>query len=111
MSQLLEDLKAARELLSVPERWTKGHLAHDAAGRSVDEQSDKAVCFCIVGAVYKACQNDWKRVEPTVNFIANTEGVVSVPDWQDHPDRTHAEVLDLLDRCIAKAAQSEEVHA
>lgn len=51
----LEILKAARELLSVPERWTKRAFGRDSNGESLGHLSrfllnvHKAVCFCSQG--------------------------------------------------------------
>ena len=41
------------ELLDSPEKWTKRAFAKDADGRHVNEQSDRAVCWCLAGAVWR----------------------------------------------------------
>jgi len=50
---LLDQLRAARELISVDERWTTGAMARDEGGQSVSPISPYACCWCGVGALYK----------------------------------------------------------
>lgn len=47
----LEILKAARELISVPERFTTGTSARDKLGNEVHPKSEDASCWCAIGAV------------------------------------------------------------
>jgi hypothetical protein len=56
----LDGLRAVRELLSDPARWTRFYFSHSGA-------------FCLTGACYHVA-----------------------------PERTHAEVLGLLDQTIAR---------
>jgi hypothetical protein len=46
-------LQSALSLIDLPGRWTKNAMALDAAGNEVDQKSDKAVCFCMVGALQR----------------------------------------------------------
>lgn len=97
----LETLKAMRELLSAPERWTKGECARDASGNRVDISSPDATCFCLIGAA--GLVGEFKSVMDLLDRLV-APGPASC--WQDAPERTHAEVLALLDRAI-----EQESHA
>ncbi len=106
----LSTLVAARELLSVPERWTKGANARTASGQHVCFSDQTPVCFCLDGAL----QHVARAAEATIaaGFLnaalsASAAGY-SFVSWQDAPERTHAEVLALLDKSI-ELAKSREV--
>ena len=107
----LEELKAVRELLSDPEHWTRGAFARDAQGGEISPASPEAACWCIGGAaMYMASEPGWDFIQlldaslPVLRAVGDVIGCTDVGfigDWQDAPDRTHAEVLDALDRAIA----------
>lgn len=85
-------------MLATPSNWTQ---------RVFTDQND---CYCIVGAVMSAqgkaftqCQRD-----DTIKFLAIAAHFAdreyydcALFDWNDAPDRTHAEILQLLDTAIA----------
>ena len=103
MSQLLDDLKAVRDLLSVPERWTKGAHARDLVGHTVPPAGVVAVCWCLDGAALKLAGGDmhtprYRNIERALT-AAIDGGNYSV--WNDAPRRIHADVLALLDKAIA----------
>lgn len=97
---VLAALKAARRLLSKPERWTKGWFAKDKDGADVSELSKHATCFCPEGAIYRSAPG----LLETDALAALERGLpkqwYSVPLWNDAPRRTHAQVLRLFDRAI-----------
>ena len=104
----LEELKAVRELLSAPARWTRGVYARNEQGLAVDPHDPEAVCWCLYGAMIYIVGDSNKRfavhldaAEDAINVLSGFISAISVADWQDAPDRTHAEVLDALDRAIA----------
>lgn len=103
MTQLLDDLKAVRELLSVPERWTKDSMARAADGKDIDYASRKARCWCLYGAATKVTNHELIRGRDLRDVIRNHIGGpgVTIMTWNDAPGRTHADVLALLDRAIA----------
>lgn len=90
-------LRAARELIARPGTWTQGYYARNARGQNVQVTSKNAVCWCLVGAVERVGGGD---LEIEMLALAIDD---SPPDWQDEPCRTHAEVLDVLDKTIALA--------
>lgn len=120
MSQLVADLKAVRELLAVPERWTVEYLARNSDGKNVPDDDPAATRFCLVGAIYKISIEGGEtsrygyelgRVVDLIRFIGEVAYGHQLPprslaDWNDQPGRTHAEVLALLDKAIATAEVS-----
>lgn len=101
----LKTLKAARELISVPERWTQNIFARDKDGGRIDPQSDEAVCFCSFGAIerFTGCKTLTEVEGHLDNVCARLFGtnVISFNDT-----RTHAEVLALFDAAIAELEAS-----
>jgi hypothetical protein len=92
-----EILTAARELISVPERWTQGDYAKDKDGRSCLEDDEGAVCYCSVGAISKV-----RFSSVALEFLAREAGGY-IPDFND--THTHAEVIAAFDRAIAAAKE------
>ena len=96
----IDILKAARETLSDPARWTKGVFARDSEGHSCSPCTPFAVCWCLFGAIRKAGNNvSTKAVDAMCSLIPVTGSHAA---WQDEPERTHQEVLDLLDTSIER---------
>ena len=100
----LEILKKSRELLAKPENWIQKCLWGDGKGNSV--YSEEAVCFCLDGAIDKVCRSinetclDEYEMK-VVNFLG-FKHLRELYDWNDVPERTHQEVLNLLDQTIAR---------
>lgn len=95
----LDVLKAAKQLISTPERWTAGSYARDKSGVPVLSVSTKAACWCAIGAC--------AAVEPDVltGAFEALKSVVpgnSISKFNDHPSTTHADVMAAFDRAIAK---------
>lgn len=122
-----EVLRAARELISVPERWTQGSMGRTADGAiySPLDNTDferfiklEAVCFCAMGAVFH-CASDELHGESSVKQLAAAihddadEELFRdvVADFNDSIRTTHDKVLAAFDRAIALAEQSESVTA
>ena len=112
-------LRAARERISTPERWTKGVYAIDSDGCAVDTSDRRACAWCALGALAASlpCRDpdilgmrtplfDEARALLSAGVPRNA-GVRSchwsVSFWNDAPGRTHAEVLATFDRAIALA--------
>lgn len=93
----LELLKAARARIERPEAWTRGTAARDPDGLGVRARSKDAVCWCAAGAVV-AVSGLGAHKRPMELLRAEAGTLVS--DFND--TRTHAEVLDLFDRTIAR---------
>jgi hypothetical protein len=98
-----EVLVAMRELLAKPEAWTQGAYARDASGRYVSLVSQEASCWCIGGALLK-CSRMGGNYDEVLFKLGGIFAGDSISAWNDAPERTHADVLALLDRAIAEAS-------
>ena len=97
----LETLKAARQLISDPAKWTQGVQARDEHGEQVPHSDRAAYCFCIMGAVNRV-KPLWKKLDAllALSKITRRDFAASVPEFND--THTHAEVLALFDAAIAE---------
>lgn len=104
MTQILPTLTAVRELLTKPSHWTKGFLARDKHGYSVDPIDASAVCWCLVGAIYKVNEDlpllERTRIKTAI-YSRVSRGLMVMNDSLTHP-----EVLSFLDEQIAKETPS-----
>lgn len=107
----LEVVRSVRQLLSDERRWTKGWWAKDWSGKDVPVQSKRACCWCLSGAVRRACAD--LNLDDTNDLINKfslliehrTMGVhCSLPSFNDSPATTHADILAFLDE-VLKGAQ------
>ena len=106
-TQLAIDLSAAKALIDTPEKWTQGAGARNARGVSVSHASD-AVCFCSAIAckvVVGEYQFAWPMFETLRQAIPEGSAAYTVVKYNDHPDTTHDDVMDLFDRAIAAAEE------
>ncbi len=102
MNDLKEALIAARKNVDSPEKWIKGAL------------KGKNNTYCTVGAIHKLdipCSLHFD-ISRTMRRITETE---SLSSWNDAPERTHQDILDLFDKAIILAGVSgplygDEVH-
>ena len=124
MTDNLDILKDVRQMLDKPEAWIKYHFcAHRTLdGTIIDisiEHDKRANCFCLTGAIMividkysrkenPSLENCWKWIKAKKDFIRHITNYLGVlPDelgkWNDDQDRTHADILDLLDSLINEA--------
>lgn len=98
-----EELIAVRKLIEKPENWTQGTYARNKDGETVSTYSSDAVCFCLSGAITRACFCNRLLVRETIAKEAakfTTDPDISpVPQFND--THSHAKVLALLDRLIS----------
>lgn len=87
------------ELLADPNRWTQRAEARDSDGSVVNPLAENAEQFCLYGAVAK-CYGTLRLDTDVHHKLGLTLKAMGVDEsyitWQDHPWRTHAEVLDLV---------------
>lgn len=110
MANVKQILKAARDLLTDPQHWTKGTLARNVFNEPVSVQSPRARCWCLHGAILKvsaATSAEWSQT-----VAANRALYPFVPSkYGDGPDNVvlyfnddkttkHSDVLALLDVAI-----------
>lgn len=106
-TQLGDDLRSARALIEKPEAWTKGELARNASGSPTSSKAPDAVCFCAEGAVRRAVPDNHRfayACDALVDVTASEADIfIPVSAINDDPNTTHADILALFDRAIAKA--------
>lgn len=96
MNQVIEDLKAAREI--VKDHWYKGALT--------DEQGN----YCIVGAINMTVSGSaymfdthrrWAAEEALVAHLPENLRSFGIPSFNDDDSTTHADVMTLFDKTLA----------
>lgn len=92
-----DQLEAVYKLIEKPEAWTQNVYARNAVGDSVEIVSNMAVCWCLRGAVLKITSGMFDC------SLCELFDIGSVLDFNDAPDRKHAEVLELLKSAIDRA--------
>lgn len=105
---VLEALIQARERISTPERWCRGWYAKDADGYPILETEDEAASFCAVGAIGAVApvgQDLCERAQGILHAEARRLGFLGVASFNDHRRTTHADVLALYDRAIARVTK------
>lgn len=103
----------AQELREHPERHTKGIAAMAADGSKLiwaREYRTRGVCFCSLGFIWRDTVNDEntaiameRALERAVGDEWDAGPKCRVANWNDHPDRTAAEVADAFERAAALA--------
>ena len=112
----VEILRAARERISDPGRWTKNELARERNGVSVPSWDDAACQWCAIGAAWCEAGAALGALHPAIDALANAaqelfpERIVGIA-WRvstvnDHPETTHADVLRVYDRAISLAEEA-----
>lgn len=101
---IVEQLTAARVLLTPDGAWTTGAFARDSSGLTISPHHDRARCWCISGALKRTSGSSFAPYE---GVAAAVRSVLPTGNWasefNDAPGRTQAEVLALLDTAIARA--------
>lgn len=114
--QVLSDLLNLRNLFSDPKRWIKN--------LSVNPYNKEDAAFCLVGGIQKIAgslvyEGHWRFVDSgegnarTHALVKAIEPVVkphfSIPQWNDHPKRTHEDILRVIDQAIANRVEEKEL--
>ena len=112
----LDDLIKARSYVAAG--WTQNVVARNAQGQMVLPTSLEAVSHCLDGAVEAAVnfksKSDLPRFRMVMRALAAQLSVGPTPymgcttAWNDEPERTIVEVLDLFDRAIKVQKHIEE---
>lgn len=100
MSDELQILRDLRDLLEPPQNWIKGAYARDEHGFLAGSTHPLATCWCLSGAVTRVAPSH--QVVARIYRLLARRGFVSLPEFNDHPDTTHSDVLELLDEAIAE---------
>jgi hypothetical protein len=97
----LQILKAARKLLSKPERWTQRVDARDAKGNP-PRRRQNAVCWCARGALYHVARASNDDFTGAYQALAAADPLSSVTFYNDAVDRTHTQILAWFDSAIKR---------
>lgn len=107
MKTTLQVLTEARELISVPERWTQNAVARDIKGVAIHSaKSSSGVCWCAMGAVERTSQNTAQFMDALERLDAQTQSNVIY----DNDKLDHKAVVDLFDRAIASEREKENAN-
>lgn len=95
MTERKDLLAPVRELLSEPERWCKQYMALTDDGALVGSVERRAARWCLMGAVRKAYELESEGL--ILDELRRRLDVPSVSAWNDAADRTHADIMALLE--------------
>lgn len=87
------------ELLADPKAWTKGAYGRDKDGDDAGSFCEDAVSWCAAGAINRCCDNPSAAKSLFREYLQDKFGDRSIPNFNDAPERTHAEVLEALKAC------------
>lgn len=106
-------LEEARELIADEQHWCRDADARDSLGRIVAVDAPRAVAWCALGALARRCidrglggsiqMQALMALAHTADILVAGPVFKTVPAYNDA--HTHAEVLDLFDRTIARLRQ------
>ena len=128
---VVDDLRAVREMLADPKKWTKEAMARDINNKPVMPRDDAAVCYCIQGAMEKLClygnlihcagQKRLYRMclalkdVPIIKYFEpdglDDDVFHAIVHFNDSHQTTHDQVLAAFDAAIESAAFSTEVES
>lgn len=99
---VVQILKDARALIADEENWTQCFRALDGEGKIIDERSRYACKFCSVGAIARVSAGSGADEMAVRDLLRKSlTGGHTITSFND--THTHAEVLALFDRAIARA--------
>ena len=99
-------LRATKELLKDPKNWTQGKSARDVNSVPCEPSSPQATCWCLTGAAYKVSASLFNKSNFSENWLEALHLLQQVVPggwigpWNDAKDRTHAEVLNMIDLAL-----------
>lgn len=110
--KIADVLDKAADLIEPKGRWAQGAYIRDGMGHLLIRAEPNA-CFCVLGALAEASgirpYKPWdghdadRAREPLAETIGIT--VHEIPEWNDAPERTQAEVVAKLREAAAKARE------
>ncbi len=93
---VLADLRALRDLLSDPKRWTKGCAAKDQLGQPCNSRDDKAVAWDLWGGGRRIAHGpSWLDLDKALGKENRT-----YYRFNDHLDTKHKHVMEYIERAI-----------
>lgn len=103
----LELLKAGKEVIQDPNKWSRGSMARKGDGTPTYESDPDATRWCSIGILYKLMPKLGPKYEEADHLLREASGSAEYFGfWQD--SHTHAEVMAVWDRAIQLAEQAEQ---
>lgn len=89
-------IDASLAILDHPGKWTQHRSAAYEHGATAHPWNPGAYAFCILGAIDRATGDDTVLYSRTLQEIGRYVGKLSIANWNDAPERTYEDVVDLL---------------
>ncbi len=103
----MDALIALKTLLAEPPSWTKGKSARNAEGNRTEPTRDDAVCWCLLGAIYRITNYDCNLFIVINNIMRGLVNNTAITAYNDNPTTTHADILKLIDAAIEQQKSKE----
>ena len=109
-----EILVKARELISDEDRWIKYEFALDKDANVTSPYGNEAYMWCLAGSINAASARIGVSVYEAIKArkmllkMPDLNGFPTFNQWNDRNDRTHDEVIDLLDRAISSTTSNPQ---
>lgn len=87
------------DLLTPQSNWTQKVEARSDLGNQVHPRSVHACCWCVLGAIEKVSPSSKIQMREKIALEIDPKSedhYQTIANWNDHPSRTHIQVLDLL---------------
>ena len=87
------------DLLRDPKHWTTGACARDVNGYATESAGPDAVCWCLMGALYKCrltIEARWSA-EAKLNAAVRERKSNHYVNFNNAPTTTHADIVALLE--------------
>ncbi len=94
LSPQLMALHKIKNLLHGPDNWVKG-TSYEAAATPFGRPR-----FCVAGAIMAVCDDDLILRAQVCDRIGSLVPNHGIPYWNDRPERTHKQVIELLEQAI-----------
>lgn len=104
---VISTLTLAKSLIK--DGWCKGVFACDLNGKKIDPFSRGVRGFCPQGAIFSAGEFFKERISVVYKatiFLGEAIGG-NVDEFNDHPDTTHAMIIEKFDQAIQLAMNSK----
>lgn len=110
---VLEMLEAMDARFSSPETWIKNQYSRDVQGKFINPNSEKAVCWCLVGCMM-SIKRDYSTHAQVIELLrqilaldgTTRRGEVGLSCWNDEEARVFDDIKLLLS--IAKQRAKEQ---
>lgn len=89
--------------------FCKRAYAINYAGDMISPDDENAVAWCTLGALGDIGRNDYIPIDMAWKILLDTYDIDSIPTWNDQPERTKEDVIELYKKAIAYLNDPEKV--